>query len=122
MPERPFIASVAKEMKTKPEIPTQVQYKPGVSLRGLSNPNAVTKTAEKVQETRPQYKPKGLQDAAPKQNLFAKVSGWMSQKLDGLMGSTASSSDSRKANLLVFAVALIMLLLLLVLAKPRRDY
>lgn len=90
------------------------QYIPGASLRGLSNP------ATTPAEIGPaQYKPMGTLTDNVK-TAYDGTSGWMSGFLNKFLGSAEDGTD-RKANLLIFAAAMILLLLLLALARPHTE-
>lgn len=97
------------------------QYNPGATLRGLSKVNATPKVTSQYLPIAERVKQSSEAAQTAKsgiQNRFKSVSGWVGQKLDALSGSGANAKDGRQANLILFAIATILLLLLLALAKP----
>ncbi len=92
------------------------QYSFGRALRGLAD---VERSNPSEQNIIPQYQfRKQSAQSEATSNPFTTASAWMSQKLDGLMGTQESQGKDRQANILVFAVAIIFLLLLIALARP----
>ena len=96
-------------------IKTREQYSFGGSLRGLMDSK---KPVAIKQSVTPQYQfnQQNIKSEGP--TIFARTSQWISQKLDGLLGTPDTQGQERQANLLVFAIAVIFLLLLFGLARP----
>ncbi len=95
------------------EIQRAPQYDPGASLRGFSSPTATPSDIGPVQ-----YKPLSSLSGNVK-TAYEETSGWMSGFINKFMG-VAGTTD-RKANLVIFAAAIMLLLLLLALARPHRE-
>ncbi len=110
------IESGTTEMFQSVRVPSQ--YKPGATLRGLSEEKAETPKID----TRAQYQPISERTettaASSIKTRFNAASSWIGKKLNALSGSGASVDENRQANFILFAIAVSLLLLLLALAKP----
>ncbi len=123
-PQRPVI--VATPVQPIGSEPTEIiqsvrvpsQYKPGATLRGLSEKDAETPSVDRRTQYQPMPERNKTTALSSIQTRFKAASSWIGQKLDALTGNSGKVNENRQANLILFAFAVILLLLLLALAKP----